>query len=45
MEEEGEMIEVVYFSLDEVKELVKKKDVNTTPPTLYGIMWFLMNKT
>ena len=44
VEEEGEMIEVVEMSLDEVRELVKRTDVNTTPPTLYGIMWFLVNK-
>lgn len=44
VEEEGELIEVVELSLDEVKDLMKQTTLNTTPPTLYGITWFLMNK-
>ena len=42
--EEGELIEVVEMSIEEVENFVKKTDVVTTPHTLYGIMWFLANK-
>ena len=42
--EEGELIDVVEIDLDEVKEMIKQKNVNLTPPTLYGCMWFLLNK-
>jgi len=41
---EGEMIEVVELSLDEVKEYLKHPDVNTNAATLYGLQWFLLNK-
>ena len=42
--EEGELIEVVEMSVKEAKEFVKQEESNTTPSTLYGISWFLLNK-
>ena len=41
---EGEMIEVVELSLDEVKEYLKMPNVNSPASTLHGLQWFLLNK-
>ena len=41
---EGEMIEVVELSLDEVKEYLKRLNINSPTFTLYGLQWFLLNK-
>ena len=42
--EEGELIEVVEMGVEEVREMVGKKEVNVSASALYGIMWFLLNK-
>jgi UDP-sugar diphosphatase len=42
--EEGEMIEVIEMSVNEVRRLISKEDINSPPFTLYGIQWFLRNK-
>ena len=43
--EEGERIEVVEMSLDDAKDVfIKAKDVKTSPATLYGVMWFMLEK-
>ncbi len=39
-----EVIDVVEMSVEETREYLNKKSVNTTPATLYGMMWFLANK-
>jgi UDP-sugar diphosphatase len=41
---EGEFIEVIELSVDEVKTFVDSKNVKCPPWTLYGVMWFLTNK-
>jgi UDP-sugar diphosphatase len=42
--EEGEMIEVVHMDVSKVREVIKAEEVKMNPSTLYGLMWFLMNK-
>ena len=41
---EGEMIEVVELTLDEVKDYLKTPNINSPTFTLYGLQWFLLNK-
>ncbi|XP_058792233.1 uridine diphosphate glucose pyrophosphatase NUDT14-like [Phymastichus coffea] len=43
-EEEGELIEIVEMSIDEVKEYVNSEEVQSPPCFLNGIAWFLANK-
>ena len=43
--EEGELIEVVEMTVDEVKRLLAEPEVNATPVALYGLMWFLAHKS
>ena len=43
--EEGERIEVVEMSVAEARDaFVKSRDVKTSPATLYGVMWFMLEK-
>lgn len=42
--QEGEMIEVVEMSIEDVKAYLLKPEVNCPTFTLYGLMWFLQNK-
>jgi hypothetical protein len=42
---EGEMIEVVELSVAEVKTYLQEPDVNSPTFTLYGLQWFLLNKS
>lgn len=42
--EEGEMTEVVEMNVDEVKEYMTSKIVQSPPSFLNGINWFLLNK-
>lgn len=41
---EGEQIEVIEVTVEEVKELLSKSHVQSPPWTLYGMMWFLYQK-
>lgn len=42
---EDEIIDVVEYTLDEARELVKKGSNNNSPPSfLLGVLWFLVNK-
>ena len=41
---EGEMIEVVELSVDEVKDYLKMPNANSPASTLHGLQWFLLNK-
>ena len=41
LSEEGEMIEVVELTLEEVKDLLRQDCVNCPTFTLYGLQWFL----
>ncbi|XP_060520110.1 uridine diphosphate glucose pyrophosphatase NUDT14-like [Cylas formicarius] len=42
---EDEIIEVVEYTIDEIKKYVTQKDVINSPPSfLFGIYWFLLNK-
>ena len=43
--EEGELIEVVEMTVEEVKKLLAEPEVNATPVALYGLMWFLAHKS
>lgn len=43
--EEGELIEVAEVSVPEVKKLMKSSKVNIPTFTMYGLYWFLLNKT
>ena len=43
--EEGELIEVVEMTVEEVKKLLAEPEVNATPVALYGLMWFLTHKS
>ena len=43
--EEGELIEVVEMTVEEVKQLLAEPEVNLTPFALYGLMWFLAHKS
>nr|XP_033192718.1 uridine diphosphate glucose pyrophosphatase NUDT14-like [Bombus vancouverensis nearcticus] len=42
---EGELIEVVELSIPEVKEYINSKEVQSPPCLLYGVTWFLANKS
>ena len=44
LQEEGEMIDVIEMTAEEARKMVEAKEVRTCTPTIYGIMWFLMNK-
>ena len=37
--EEGELIEVVEMTVEEVRKLLAEPEVNATPVALYGLMW------
>jgi len=42
---DGEMIEVVEYTIEEAQQLLNKTDpINSPPSCLLGITWFLMNK-
>lgn len=42
---DDEMIDVIEYSLDEARDMVKQGSNNTSPPScLLGIMWFLANR-
>lgn len=42
---EDEIIDVVEYTIDEARELVKKGANNNSPPSfLFGVLWFLVNK-
>jgi len=42
---DDEIIDVVEFTLDEARELVKQGSNNNSPPSLlFGVLWFLVNK-
>ncbi len=41
LEEEGESIEVVEMDIEEARTIIDKGESCTTPPTLFGILWFL----
>ena len=43
--EEGELIEVVEMTVEEVKKLLAEPEVSATPVALYGLMWFLAHKS
>ena len=42
--EDGEMIEVVEMTIEEVRKYINGDDLNSPTFTLYGLMWFLANK-
>ncbi|XP_029041322.1 uridine diphosphate glucose pyrophosphatase NUDT14-like [Osmia bicornis bicornis] len=42
---EGELIELVELSIPEVKQYINSKEVESPPCLLYGITWFLANKS
>lgn len=44
LECEGELIEIVEMSAQEVKDYVNSKEVSSPASFLFGVMWFLMNK-
>ncbi|EFN84750.1 uridine diphosphate glucose pyrophosphatase [Harpegnathos saltator] len=44
-EAEGELIEVVEFSVPELKDYVKSKEITSPSSFLFGITWFLLNKS
>ncbi|KAA0186719.1 hypothetical protein HAZT_HAZT007852 [Hyalella azteca] len=41
---EGELIEVVEMSIEEARQLLKQKAVQSPGEFLFGLMWFLANK-
>jgi len=41
---EGELIDVVEMSVDEVTQYLNKPSVNSPTFTLYALQWFLMKK-
>lgn len=42
---DDELIEVVEYTLEQAKELVKQGSNNASPPSfLLGVLWFLCNK-
>jgi len=43
--EDGEMVEVVEMSIEEIKAYLQKEEVNCPTFTLYGLQWFLSNKS
>lgn len=44
-ESEGEIIEVVEFSIPEVKNYMRARDVHSPASFFFGISWFLLNKS
>ncbi|XP_012543195.1 uridine diphosphate glucose pyrophosphatase NUDT14-like [Monomorium pharaonis] len=44
-ESEGEIIEVVELSIPELKDYIKSKQVQSPVSFLYGVSWFLLNKS
>jgi len=44
LEDEGEMINVIEMSLDEVRRMIKDDSVMRDPCLLFGVMWFLYEK-
>lgn len=43
-EGEGELIEIVEMSIDEVKKYIASDEVQSPPCFLFGVSWFLENK-
>lgn len=43
-EAEGELIEVVEFSIPELKDYMNSGEVTSPSSFLFGISWFLVNK-
>lgn len=43
-ESEGELIEIIEMSVDEVKNYVNSEEVQSPPCFLNGVSWFLANK-
>ena len=41
---EGEMIEVVEMTVEEIRDYLAGNDLNSPTFTLYGLMWALSNK-
>ena len=41
---EGELIEVIEMSIEDVKGYLDRKEVNCPTFTLYGLQWFLAKK-
>ena len=42
---DDELIEVVHYSMDKAKDLIKQKANNISPPSfLLGVLWFFYNK-
>lgn len=44
-ESEGELIEVVELSIPELKDYMKSKNVESPSSFLFGVSWFLLNKS
>ena len=44
LEEEGEMIQVVELTVEEVEELLRKDSVTSPVGLLYGVTWYLQNR-
>ena len=42
--EEGEMIDVVEMTVDQVKEYLSKETVNSPAGLLYALQWYLTNR-
>lgn len=42
--DDGEWVEVIEMSIDEVKSYLAQEEVNSPTFTLYGLHWFLSNK-
>ncbi|XP_011159704.1 uridine diphosphate glucose pyrophosphatase NUDT14 [Solenopsis invicta] len=44
-ESEGEVIEIVELSVSELKDYIRLKEVQSPASFLYGVSWFLLNKS
>lgn len=44
-ESEGEIIEIVELSIPELKDYIRSKHVQSPSSFLYGVSWFLLNKS
>ena len=44
LEEEGEMIQVVELTVEEVEELLRRDTVDSPVGLLYGVTWYLQNR-
>lgn len=42
---EGEVIEIVELSIPEIKDYIKSKEVQSPASFLFGVSWFLLNKS